>query len=65
MRTVQFTLMLAAIGFGIASAQVKVAATTGFIADMVKNVGGSRVHTIQVVPGNSDPHSFEPKPSVV
>jgi len=53
-------------GLGWALAQgLPVAATTGFIADMVRNVGGSRVEVVQVVPTGSDPHSFEPRPSVV
>lgn len=67
MRTFQFTLtlMLVVAGLGIASAQVRVAATIGVIADMVQNVGGSRVQLTQAVPGSSDPHSFEPKPSVI
>lgn len=65
MRMFQLTLILAVIGFGIASAQVKVAATIGVVADMVKNVGGSRVQLSQVVPGAGDPHSFEPKPSLI
>ncbi|MCS7068969.1 MAG: metal ABC transporter substrate-binding protein [Meiothermus sp.] len=54
------------LGLGFALAQpVQVAATTGFIADMVRNVGGSRVQVVQVVPSGSDPHSFEPRPSVI
>ncbi len=58
-----FLLML---GLGSALAQpVPVVATTGFIADMVRNVGGSRVSVVQVVPNGSDPHSFEPRPSVI
>lgn len=44
---------------------ISVAATTGFIADMVRNVGGSRVAVLQVVPDGTDPHSFEPRPSVI
>lgn len=44
---------------------IAVTATTGFIADMVRNVGGSRVTVVQVVPDGTDPHSFEPRPSVV
>lgn len=65
MRTFQLTLMLVVAGLGVASAQVRVAATIGVIADMVQNVGGSRVRLTQVVPGASDPHSFEPRPSLI
>ena len=48
-----------------ASAKVSAVATTGFIADMVRNVGGSRIEVVQIVPNGADPHSFEPKPSVL
>ncbi|WP_299430396.1 metal ABC transporter substrate-binding protein [uncultured Meiothermus sp.] len=58
--------VLAFLGLASAFAQpVQVAATTGFIADMVRNVGGDRVTVVQVVPDGSDPHSFEPRPSVI
>lgn len=54
------------LGLAWAQAQtISVAATTGFIADMVRNVGGSRVTVLQVVPDGTDPHSFEPRPSVI
>jgi zinc/manganese transport system substrate-binding protein/zinc transport system substrate-binding protein len=65
MRPFQFMLVLIAASFGAASAQVRVAATIGVIADMVQNVGGSRVGLIQVVPNSGDPHSFELRPSTV
>ncbi|MFN3392391.1 MAG: metal ABC transporter substrate-binding protein [Meiothermus ruber] len=54
------------LGLGWAQAgTISVAATTGFIADMIRNVGGSRVAVVQVVPDGSDPHSFEPRPSLI
>lgn len=46
-------------------AQMPVAATTGFIGDMVRNIGGSRITLTVMAPPNVDPHSFEPKPSVL
>ncbi len=53
-------------GWGLALAQpMRVAATTGVLADMVRNVGGSRVAVVQIVPDGTDPHSFELRPSVV
>lgn len=58
-------LIFSLLGLGSVFAQIQVAATTGFIADMLRNVGGSRVKVIQVIPNGTDPHSFEPKPSVV
>ena len=65
MQSIKTLLILAALGFSAAFAQVQVAATTGFIADMVRNVGGNRVGVTQVVPNGSDPHSFDPRPSVM
>lgn len=56
---------LALIASGSALAQIQVMATMGLIADLVTNVGGNRVKVTQIVPGGADPHSFEPKPSVV
>lgn len=54
------------LGLAWAQAQtIPVAATTGFIADMVRNVGGSRVAVLQVVPDGVDPHSFELRPSMI
>ncbi|MEN2981927.1 MAG: metal ABC transporter substrate-binding protein [Thermus sp.] len=46
-----------------ALAQVRVAATTPILADLVKQVGGSRVQVVGVVPPGADPHTFEPTPS--
>jgi zinc/manganese transport system substrate-binding protein/zinc transport system substrate-binding protein len=44
---------------------LQVAATTTVIADLVREVGGSRVRVVTVVPMGADPHSFEPRPSTV
>lgn len=57
-------VLMLSLGWGQAQT-LSVAATTGFIADMVRNVGGSRVQVVQVVPDGSDPHSFEPRPSLI
>ncbi|GIW27655.1 MAG: ABC transporter substrate-binding protein [Meiothermus sp.] len=66
MRSILRTGLVLVLGLGIAQAStLSVSATTGFLADMVRNVGGSRVSVVQVVPDGSDPHSFEPRPSVV
>lgn len=65
MLRIRVLLVCSLLGLGSAFAQVQVAATAGFIADLVKNVGGSRVRVIQVIPNGTDPHSFEPRPSVV
>jgi zinc transport system substrate-binding protein len=62
--------MQARLGFvvfiGLALGQpLQVAATTTVIADLVREVGGSRVRVVTVVPMGADPHSFEPRPSTV
>ncbi|MDW8426608.1 MAG: metal ABC transporter substrate-binding protein [Meiothermus sp.] len=50
----------------LAQAQpLPVAATTPVLADLVQEVGGSRVRVASVVPMGADPHSFEPRPSTV
>ena len=35
-------------------------ATTGILADLVRNVGGDRVTTLSLVPDGADPHAYEP-----
>ena len=37
-------------------------ATTGIIADLVRQVGGPRVEVESILPANADPHDFEPAP---
>lgn len=55
-----------AVLFGLGMAQpLWVAATTGFIGDMVSRVGGERVRVTVVVPQGADPHSFELRPSTL
>ena len=41
---------------------LKVVATTGIIADLVRQVGGQRVEVESILPNNADPHDFEPRP---
>lgn len=43
--------------------QTRVVATTEIIADLVRQVGGERVHVDSVVPPGADPHSYEPAPA--
>jgi len=47
-----------------ALAQVRVAATTPILADLVRQVGGNRVQVATVVPPGADPHTFEPTPTL-
>ncbi|MGB0873349.1 MAG: metal ABC transporter solute-binding protein, Zn/Mn family [Solirubrobacterales bacterium] len=51
---------------GDASAtQVRVAATTPQVADIVASIGGDSVNVETLMPVGTDPHDFEPKPSDV
>lgn len=43
--------------------QITVVATTTQMQDLVRNVGGSRVHLVGILEPNVDPHDFEPTPS--
>ena len=47
-----------------ALAQVRVAATTPILADLVSAVGEDRVRVATVVPPGADPHTFEPTPAL-
>ena len=40
--------------------ELRVVATTGILADLVRNVAGDRAHVTQMVPNGADPHSWEP-----
>src|SRR5680860_62277 len=45
------------------SAGVTAVATTTQVADLVREVGGSRLEVSQILQPNSDPHGYEPRPS--
>jgi zinc/manganese transport system substrate-binding protein len=44
---------------------IAVVATTTQMQDLVRNVGGRRVHVVGILRPNVDPHDFEPTPSTV
>ncbi len=48
-----------------AEGPLRVIATTGILADLVRQVGGQRVDAHSVLPANADPHDFEPTPQDV
>jgi ABC-type Zn uptake system ZnuABC Zn-binding protein ZnuA len=48
---------------GTGSSEAAVVATTTIAADLVRNVGGDRVHVDSLVPAGADPHGHEPRPS--
>jgi ABC-type Zn uptake system ZnuABC Zn-binding protein ZnuA/ABC-type Mn2+/Zn2+ transport system permease subunit len=58
-----------AVGCGSAptarDGQIEVVATTTQIADFVREVGGNAVAVDQILQPNTDPHSYEPRPSDV
>jgi ABC-type Zn uptake system ZnuABC Zn-binding protein ZnuA len=45
-----------------ASGKINVVATTTQVADLARNVGGSRVHVVQLLAPNADPHEYELRP---
>jgi ABC-type Zn uptake system ZnuABC Zn-binding protein ZnuA len=60
-------LLLAGVsGCGYESAhaegKVNVVATTTQVADLARNVGGARVHVVQLLAPNADPHEYELRP---
>jgi zinc/manganese transport system substrate-binding protein len=50
---------------GTGGSETAVVATTTIAADLVRNVGGDRVHVDSLVPAGADPHGHEPRPSDV
>ena len=44
---------------------IAVVATTTQMQDLVRNIGGGRVHVVGILHPNIDPHDFEPTPSTV
>ena len=57
------TLVAGCAGVGVDPArdgQLRGVTTTGILADLVRNVAGSRATVSQLVPDGADPHSYEP-----
>lgn len=50
-------------GAGGGNAKLTAVATTTQVADLVRNVGGPRVSVDGILRPNSDPHTYEPRPS--
>lgn len=58
-------LLVLCLSAGAATAQLRVAATTTFVGEIVASVGGSNVAVGTIYPRDADPHAYEPKPSEV
>ena len=46
-----------------AGGPITVVASTGILADLVRQIGGERVDARSLLPANADPHDFEPAPN--
>ncbi len=64
-RLITCASLLALCGFasGASAADLKVVASFSIIADLAKNVGGSRVQISTLVPVDGDAHVYEPRPA--
>jgi ABC-type Zn uptake system ZnuABC Zn-binding protein ZnuA len=52
-------------GDKVAGGQVGVVTSLELFADFIRHVGGDRVQVTALIPGNADPHTYEPAPSQV
>jgi len=52
-------------GSGEKKARITVVATTGLVADLARNVGGSRARIEALLRRGVDPHDYQPRPSEV
>jgi ABC-type Zn uptake system ZnuABC Zn-binding protein ZnuA len=59
-------VLLAGCGAGASAGdRITVVATTTQVADLARNVGGSRVDVVQILAPNTDPHEYELRPQDV
>lgn len=58
-------VLLCAFGSVASASKLNVAVTLQPYAKIVEEIGGDRVSVITMIPPNADPHSYEPKPSVL
>lgn len=64
----RFSALLAlgcALAAGPVAAQLRVAASTTFVGELVTAVGGTNVSVRTIYPRDADPHAYEPKPGDV
>ncbi|HLH22525.1 MAG TPA: metal ABC transporter substrate-binding protein [Chloroflexota bacterium] len=48
---------------GVGQGHLKVVSSVAPIANLIQNVGGSRIDLLQLIPDGVDSHTFEPRPS--
>ncbi|MBN2755323.1 MAG: zinc ABC transporter substrate-binding protein [Candidatus Goldbacteria bacterium] len=65
MKKILLMLAAAVFPFMLFGGTLKVVCTTPEIADIVKNIGGDKVEVYWLMDGRQDPHSVEPRPSMV
>ncbi len=65
MKKIMFVFAVSILPVMLFGASLKVVCTTVEIADIVKNIGGNMVDVAWLMDGRQDPHSVEPKPSMV
>jgi ABC-type Zn uptake system ZnuABC Zn-binding protein ZnuA len=57
------TAMLLPLAVAARDPKLKVVATVAPIADLVRQIAGSRIELFQLIPDGTDSHTFEPRPS--
>lgn len=60
LRLLFLALTLALFSPNLVAAEIKAAATTGMVADLVRQVGGDRVEVLQLMGPGVDPHLYKP-----
>lgn len=65
MKWISLTVAWLGLGLALAQTPLPVVSTTEFLADLLRQVGGSRIKVSVLVPRSADPHSFDPRPSAV
>jgi len=65
MKKIFITIFILIFPFVLNAKVLKVICTTVEIADIIKNIGKEKVEAIWLMDGRQDPHSVEPRPSMV
>lgn len=65
MRILFVVLNILIFNYLYAESKINVVTATSDLADIVKNIGGDRINVVNLSKGYQDPHSVEPRPSMV